>query len=169
MTLPTIGRILFASDLSENSITAGLHAVSLARATGAKMNLLHVHEPMSDDARVTIELFMLNEGGRGDALKRRREMIERVLAERQAIFWRRLEECEPGLRRQDYDVEIVEGYPAETILRRARELGCDLIVLGAHNHGLTQTFLGTVAKRVLRRADIPTLIVPYRDPGTRPR
>ena len=167
MTVPAIARILFATDLSENSIQAGLHAVGLARATSARIHLLHVQEPMSDDARVTIELFMLDEGGRENALRRRREMVEQVMAERQEIFWRRLEACEPGARRQVYEVEVVEGYPAETILRRSRELSCDMIVLGAHNHGLTQTFLGSVAKRVLRRSDIPTLIVPYRDPGTR--
>ena len=167
MTIPAIARILFATDLSENSTQAALHAAGLAKATGARVHLLHVHEPMSDDARVTIELFMLNEGVREDALRRRRQMVEQVLAQRQEIFWSRLDESDPGVRAQVEAVEVVEGYPAETILRRSRELGCDLIVLGAHNHGLTQTFLGSVAKRVLRRSDIPTLIVPYRDPGTR--
>ncbi len=48
-------------------------------------------------------------------------------------------------------------------LRRSVELGCDLIVLGAHDHGFSHTFLGTVAKRVLRRSKIPTLIVPNPD------
>ncbi len=166
---PTVSRMLFATDLSENSTQAGLHAVGLARATGARVHVLHVHEPLSDDARVTLELFMLSERGREDALRRRRQMVEQVLAERQERFWSRVEESEAGVREQVEAVEVVEGYPAETILRRSRELGCDLIVLGAHNHGLTQTFLGSVAKRVLRRSDIPTLVVPYRDPGTSPR
>ena len=33
----------------------------------------------------------------------------------------------------------------QRFLRRARDMKCDLIVLGAHDHGLTHTFLGTVA------------------------
>ena len=127
---PTFTRILFSTDLSENSTQAGLHAMGLARATGARVHVLHVHEPMSDDARVTIELFMLNEAGREDALRRRRAMVESVLAERQERFWSRLEESEATVREQVEAVEVVEGYPAETILRRARELSCDLIVLG---------------------------------------
>lgn len=167
--IPTIERILFATDLSENSTPAGLRAAGLARATGARVHLLHVQEPLSEDARVTLELFMLSEHGRDDALRRRREMVEGVLAERQERFWETLGDAAGALRDQLEAIEVVEGYPAETILRRAHELGVDLVVLGAHNHGLTQTFLGSVAKRVLRRSDIPTLVVPYSDPGTRPR
>jgi nucleotide-binding universal stress UspA family protein len=74
-----------------------------------------------------------------------------------------LPEADRGIQDQIETIEIIDGYPAEVILRRAHELKCNLIVLGAHDHGFSHTFLGTVAKRVLRRADIPTLVVPYRD------
>jgi nucleotide-binding universal stress UspA family protein len=85
------------------------------------------------------------------------------MAERQKEFWRHVSEEDKDVQDQVASIELVDGYPAEVIVRRAAELGCDLIVIGAHEHGFTQTFLGTVAKRVLRRSDIPTLIVPYRD------
>ena len=39
-------------------------------------------------------------------------------------------------------------------------LGCDLIVIGSHEHGVSHTFLGSIAKRVLRRTRIPALVVP---------
>ena len=57
-------------------------------------------------------------------------------------------------------VELVDGHSAEMILQRAAELNCQLIVMGTHEHGTGHTFIGTVAKRVLRRSQIPTLIVP---------
>ena len=49
-------------------------------------------------------------------------------------------------------VELIEGYPAEAILKRANELDCAMIVMGAHEHGPGHTFLGTAAKRVMRRS-----------------
>jgi nucleotide-binding universal stress UspA family protein len=159
---PMITNILFATDLSQNSTYALRHAASLAQVTNAEIHVLHVSEPLSDDARVAIEMFMLNADSRKHATERRGEMIRNLLAERQEIFWSALTEDEAKIRKQVTSVEIIEGYPAEAILRRAEELNCDLIVLGAHDHGFTHTFLGTVAKRVLRRSSIPTLIVPFR-------
>ncbi|MFD2741452.1 universal stress protein [Sulfitobacter aestuarii] len=160
---PRITNILFATDLSENSTYALCHAASLAQVTGAQIHVLHVSEPLSDDARVAIEMFVLNDKARSSALDKRREMVAQLLQERQEKFWAALDGEDGNIRDQVTSVEVIEGHPAEVILRRARELGCDLIVLGAHDHGFTHTFLGTVAKRVLRRAEIPTLVVPYRD------
>ena len=44
--------------------------------------------------------------------------------------------------------------------RRAKTHNCDLIVMGSHERGMSHTFLGSVAKSVLRRSHVPTLIVP---------
>lgn len=163
---PTITNILFATDLSQNSTHALCHAASLAQVTGADIHVLHVVEPMSDDARIAMELYMLNDETRHQALDRRNQMIKEILAQRQENFWNAMAAEDAGIRSQVTSVEVIEGHPAEAILRRSGELGCDLIVLGAHDHGFTHTFLGTVAKRVLRRADIPTLVVPFRDTAT---
>lgn len=165
---PMITNILFATDLSQNSTYALRHAASLAQVTNAEIHVLHVSEPLSDDARVALEMFMLNEASRKQATARRGEMVHKLLAERQERFWGSLSGEDAKIRDRVTSVEIIEGHPAEAILRRARDLNCDLIVLGAHDHGFTHTFLGTVAKRVLRRADIPTLVVPFKDDGKTP-
>ncbi len=162
---PTITNILFATDLSQNSTYALRHAASLAEVTGAQIHVLHVNEPLSEDARVTLEMFILNSETREKAAQRRHEMVKQILAERQQRFWEALDAEGTHIRDQVTSIEVVDGHPADAILRRARQLGCDLIVLGAHDHGFTHTFLGTVATRVLRRADIPTLVVPYREDG----
>ncbi|MES0828447.1 universal stress protein [Ruegeria sp. SCP11] len=155
-----VTNILFATDLSANSPHALRYAASIAQATGAQIHVLHVNEPLSDDAKITMEMFILNEETRKTALSRRHEMVRKVLAERQAKFWARFEGDDAKIREQVTTVEVTDGHPAEVILRRSVELECDLIVLGAHDHGFSHTFLGTVAKRVLRRSKIPTLIVP---------
>ncbi len=159
---PTVTHILFTTDLSQNSTYALTHAASMAMATGAKLHVLHVVEPLSDDARITLQMFMQDDASRKEALNTRHEHVKAVLAERQKNFWAALPEEDQGIRDQVESIELIDGYPAEVILRRAKELQCDLIVLGAHDHGFSHTFLGTVAKRVLRRADIPTLVVPYK-------
>ncbi len=158
-----ITNILFATDLSRNSTHALRHAASLAQATGAEIHVLHVNEPISEDAKITFEMFVLNEETRKAATERRHEMVRQVLAERQARFWSRFEGDDAQIRDQVTSIEVTDGHPAEVILRRSKELGCDLIVLGAHDHGFSHTFLGSVAKRVLRRSEIPTLVVPFVD------
>ena len=156
-----ITHILFTTDLSENSTYALTHTVSLAKATGAKLHVLHVLEPLSDDAKVTIQMFVQDSAARADALNARKRQVKTRLAERQKAFWSALSPDDQIVQDQIESVEVVEGYPAEVILRRCGELGCDLIVLGSHDHGFSHTFLGTVAKRVLRRASVPTLVVPF--------
>lgn len=165
---PTITHILFATNLSRNSTHALRHTASLAQATNAKIHVLHVNEPISDDARITFELFVLNEDSRKTASQARHEMVRKLLAERQARFWAALDDEDRRLRDLVTSVEVTDGYPADVILRRARDLSCDLIVMGTHDHGRTHSFLGTTAKRVLRRSEIPTLIIPYRDDADTP-
>jgi nucleotide-binding universal stress UspA family protein len=160
--IPLTTHILFTTDLSENSTYALLHAAGLAKATGAKLHVLHVSEPISDDARLTMQMFIQDADARKKALDTRSYHVKEVLTERQKKFWRAMPEEDQHVKDQIESIEVIEGHPAEVILRRSKELGCDLIVLGAHNHGFSQTFLGGVAKRVLRRATIPTLVVPYR-------
>ncbi|MBO9448542.1 universal stress protein [Ruegeria sp. R14_0] len=158
-----VTNILFATDLSENSGHAMRNAASIAMATGAEIHVLHVNEPLSEDAKITMDMFILNEEARKTATQRRHEMVRKVLAERQAKFWAQFEGDDAKIREQVSSIEVTDGHPAEVILRRSIEMGCDLIVLGAHDHGFSHTFLGTVAKRVLRRSKIPTLIVPNPD------
>lgn len=160
---PTISNILFTTDLSTNSTYAMRHAASLAAATGAKLHVLHVAVPLSDDAKATIRMFMQDLDARKDALTTRHSHFEAELAEHQEKFWAALPKEDQGLRDHVASVEVIDGHPAEVILRRSDELGCDLIILGAHDHGYSLTFLGSVAKRVLRRTTIPTLVIPYRE------
>lgn len=157
---PPITNILFATDMSDNSTFALRHTASLAQITGAELHILHVSEALSSEARVTIQMFIQDKDERRKALSERLSVVKETLAKRQQDFWGRLPTEDKGIRDQIASIEVIEGHPAEAILRRAKDLKCDLIVLGAHDHGITHTFLGTVAKRVLRRAKIPTLIVP---------
>jgi len=56
-----------------------------------------------------------------------------------------------------------EGAPEEEILHLAREWQADLIVMGTHGRsGLGRMLTGSVAEYVIRHAEIPVLVIPWR-------
>jgi nucleotide-binding universal stress UspA family protein len=61
-----------------------------------------------------------------------------------------------------YPVEtrLTSGFEAEGILRVARDVECDLIVMGTHGRtGLGRLLIGNTAESVLPKADCPVLVV----------
>jgi nucleotide-binding universal stress UspA family protein len=63
----------------------------------------------------------------------------------------------PELRVQNV---LAEGVVFDEVLRAARRLHCDLIVLATHGRtGLKHVLMGSVAENVVRRAPCPVLIV----------
>ena len=155
-----VRKILYCSDLSENSSTALHYAAWLAKMSGADLHVLHVVEELSADAKVTIQGFLQDAGTRHEALNERVSNIRSEVMKQQEAFWSQQSPEDRKAREQVKSIEVVEAYPAEQILRTSVKLGCDLIVMGAHEKGLSHTFLGGVAKSVLRRSRVPTLIVP---------
>ncbi|WP_420587488.1 universal stress protein [Ruegeria sp.] len=158
--LPKIDNILVATDLSENADNALRHALSIAIAHGAKTHVLHVTEPLSQDAIVTLNMFIQDDKSRQQAIKDRHAAVKRLLKDNQQAFLKSLSVEDQEKYSAVSSIELVDGHPAEEILKRAKKLSCDLIVMGSHEQGTSHTFLGTVVKRVLRRSTIPTLVVP---------
>lgn len=163
-----IKTLLYATDLSEGSIYALRYAVRLAEAVDGKVHVLHALRPLSEDARITLRAYVTDAAMRDAAVRNRLETAREVMAERQRTFWAETDPTKAARRDRIADIEIIEGQPAEVILQRSVSLGADMILMGSHEHGLSHTFLGTVAKRVMRRSRIPTLIIPYPEASERP-
>lgn len=158
--LPKITNILLATDLSKNADNAMGFAMCMAKAHDAKVHVLHVLEPLSQDAVVTLQVFMLDEALRERAIKERHASVKILLKENQQKFVRALSDEEKADYKRVESVELADGHVAEEILSRANNLGCELIIMGTHEQETGHTFIGTVVKRVLRRSSIPILIVP---------
>lgn len=60
--------------------------------------------------------------------------------------------------------QIIEGSPADELLRVASDWTPDVLVVGAHRRGLVKRLLiGSTADTVIREASCPVLVVPPRD------
>lgn len=66
----------------------------------------------------------------------------------------------PGAKMGQVIVHVRVGLPADQIVRLARDVEADLVVVGTHGRRGVQRFLiGSVAERVLRLAERPVLVV----------
>lgn len=158
--LPEIKKILYSTDLSKSSTTVFEQVIYLAKKTGADIHILHVVEKLSSDAKMTLESYVMDSKSRHTLLEERKILAKKKLEERQTYFWAKLSESDNEVRQQIKSIDIIEAYPAETILKTSRKLEVDLIVMGTHEKGMLHSFLGSVAKNVLSRSHIPMMIVP---------
>lgn len=82
----------------------------------------------------------------------------------QAVLQRRAEQLVPtGLGRRGrraLSATVSEGEPYVEIIRRGRLVEADLVVVGAHDHeDWRSALVGTTTDRVIRKGDVPVLIV----------
>jgi nucleotide-binding universal stress UspA family protein len=138
----TIKKVLCAIDLTKASRNAFDRALSIARASKARLYILHVvpaNYPFSWHQSERLRLLT--------SLRER--------AEREGVLVRSVEQ---------------HGDPARTIVLHANARKADIVVLGSNRRRGWQRFReGSVGERVLRRAAWPLLIVPRDTPSSRRR
>jgi universal stress protein A len=151
-----IERILVAVDFSECSWLALARAAQLAKALGAKLELLHVWQA---PAFISPEA-MVGATPRGQTLG---QLVQHEAEKSMESFVARAEQA--GIRVAS--ARIVEGEPARTIVQEARQGDYDLIAIGTHGRtGLSHLLLGSVAEKVVRKASQPVISV--REPRASP-
>jgi nucleotide-binding universal stress UspA family protein len=158
--LPSIKKILYATDLSKNSAYAFRYAVKLAGLSDAKITILYTL-PAIDAAMIVPTIVQLG-NERYDKLREEqsREMIQKIKEKLQEFTEEELKDDKEKIRHVSA-ILVHEGDPVDEILTTSDRLDSDMIILGAHGKGvLTHTFLGTVPDKVLRRSRKPVLIVP---------
>jgi len=158
--IPEIRKILYATDLTENSAYAFRYAASSAQKHDAQIFILHVIErPLRQYLSLIFPNLDHEQQVRMWDEKKKEEMIQ---------IERRLQEFadkELGGRKEFLEriagVVVVEGEPAVEILKKAEDLKCDILILGSHGKGaVAQAFLGSVAEKVLQRTTKPVYIIP---------
>ena len=158
--IPKIQKILYATDLSPNSAYAFRYAINSALKHDAKIIILHVFESLSPAISAQVGLYLDFEQRKKIFDDRVSETLDRIKKRLSSFSTKELKGY-PNADDRVESVQICEGFPADMILAKADEFECDAIVMGTHGKGIiNNTFLGSVAKRVLRRARKPMFIIP---------
>ena len=158
--IPEIRKILYATDLSANSAYAFRYAINSAKHHDAKIVLLHVLEQLSAGAQAMVRAFISKEQQKKSLNENITYTMDRI-RDRLKAFCERELEGDPDCADRVESIEVCEGFPAEEILKKANELGCDAIIMGTHGKGMIRhAYLGSTTKRVLRRVKKPVFIIP---------
>jgi nucleotide-binding universal stress UspA family protein len=158
--IPKIQNVLYATDLSKNSAYAFRYAVNTARKHDAKIQILHVIESLSPQAKGLV-LMYIDEKKFEQLHQHSKEDLQRRIKERLKQFAERELKDDPETMKRVVGIHLVEGDPATEILNKTDELGCDIIIMGTHGKGaIGHAFLGSVSEKVLRRIRKPVYIIP---------
>ena len=144
-------KILVAVDGSAASAKGLREALRLAKAEGARLFILHVVDEYP--AFAALDGMMAGAPG-ADLVPALREGGKRVLAKAQAVAAKQNVKAKAILR------EMLSGPAAYPIVREAKKVGANLIVLGTHGRrGVRHLVLGSDAEQVVRTAPLPVLLV----------
>lgn len=151
-----ISSILVATDFSPIARNAFDVALAIARASGARMTLAHVLPP-----QVVVHAGLpIGISSEVERLEHKAREADRRRLEALAARARRA-----GVRAQP---EMREGDAASQLLRAARDVHADLVVIGTHGRGnAAHLLLGSVAEKVVRSATSPVLVVKKGKPRRR--
>lgn len=142
-----MGKALVPIDGSEIALKAAKHSILFAEKMGLEILILTVIEP--DTAAAIPGSTPIKTKNNGYS----REKAINALTEAKEVF------KETGIL---VSAKLAEGIPADEIVKEAHSKDCELIIMGSigMGHGKLQSFfLGSVAEQVLRKVNIPVLIV----------
>lgn len=161
--LSQVNTIVYCTDLGRYTRPAFRLAVSIAQQFDARVIFLHVIEPLREDTRHLVEMYLPEES----VLKVRKQGAEAV---RQRVLERIQKFCaeemadEGEFPRGGPEPRVVEGEAASAVLKVAEEEGADLIVMGSHTHSMMgELMLGSVAHKVTHHSTRPVLLVPLKE------
>ena len=143
-------KIIVAVDFSNATPGVLQMATSLAKAYGANLELLHVIEP---EPSYTAYGFTPDEF---PAMNAFHEEAQRRATIKLEEFLTKVQKEMPGATSH-----MTEGSPLHALLAHVKDSGADFVVIGSHGHGvIASLLLGSVAEGMVRKATVPTLVVP---------
>jgi len=154
-----INHILYATDLGLYGPYLMEQLAVLVQSTGARVDIIHVIEPMGLFAESVIDSYMPEkekEYLRSNGLS---EIIEKI---RLQVIDTLKSEYSASLKLINLDKVVIEvGEPSRVILQQSLARGCDLIVIAGHGQqDCGVGVLGVVAERVLKDSSIPVYVLP---------
>ena len=149
-------KVLIALDYDPTSQKVAETGFSLAKTMGSEIILMHV---MSDPVDYSSMEYSPRLGYTGylNTEKLQIESIE-VLKNKSQQF---LDKSKHNLGDNSIQTLVKDGDCAESILKTAKDLHIDIIVMGSHSRRwLENIVMGSVTEKVLHNTSIPLFIVP---------
>lgn len=142
--------ILVSIDFNNHEKSLIDKAIEMAKAFDSKIWLLHVAAPEPEFIGFGVGPQYIRDS-RADELRKE----HRLISDYTDLIRLENQECE-GL--------LINGATIEMILEEAQKLAIDLIIIGHHDHNfLYKAFFGSVASGVIKKSNIPVLVVPLED------
>ena len=160
LSIPTVKTILYATPLGLHTRPVFRYAISLARQYNARIIMLHVVEPLSNEARAVIETYMSVEAADKAQRDNMQQALEAIKVRLQKFCAEEMESCKIDVIKV-HEILVIAGDPSEEILRVADKNTVDIIVMGKSTGSVFgSTVMGSVSRRVTRHAKVPVLVVP---------
>ncbi len=170
LPVPQIKKILFTTDLSQQTRHAFTFAVGLAHQYSATLTILYVMEdlPVSQSAnlRAFIGSDRWNELQKSHEQQTQQILIGKkregaLIREALADMITAAQKDDPENKLQPDEVVVTRGDTVDCICQEAEARQIDLIIMGYHPQGrLAEAIFGSVSRSVLRRSRAPVLLVP---------
>lgn len=159
--LPKLEKILYASDLGDQTRPASRLAVSLAQQYGATIVMCHALEPVGSYGRALIETYVSSEDLEAVYQEGQKRVLQ-TMRERLKKFTEEELEGRDDMSAHVSSLVVKEGLPGEVIVEEAESHGVDLIVVGTHRNAgpLKRMLIGSTARYVTQHATCPVLVVP---------
>jgi len=149
-------KVLIALDYDPTAQKVAEKGYSLAKAMGAEVILLHV---VTDAAYYTTTDYspIMGFGGYMNVAQLYPVPTDGLKLASQHF----LEKTKHHLKDDNIQITIKEGDIADSILKTAKEIHADIIILGSHSRKwLENIVVGSVAKEVLNHTNVPLYIIP---------
>jgi nucleotide-binding universal stress UspA family protein len=158
--MPEIRKILYTTDLSDNSTYVFRYATNFAKKHDAKIIILHVLDEFSGSNQAMMQQYFDEEQQNKFFEEKIAHTMDRI-DKRLKIFIDKELKGDPESMNRIESIKICKGHPANEILEKVDALECDAIVMGSHGKGIIRdTYLGSMTKKVLRRVRKPVFIIP---------
>lgn len=153
--------ILCAVAMTESSEGILLRALHEAKVHDAEVQIIHMIPSYEPSMAMPIVSFMGEEKFSQLIEEHKKESTETIRKEIEHLKNRIIKEHLKESVDRIAAIHVYEGDPVLEILHMADRLEADLLVMGTHAKGFTEhTFVGSVARKVLKRIKIPVLLVP---------
>ncbi|MDD4920928.1 MAG: universal stress protein [Bacteroidales bacterium] len=141
-----IEKVLIAMDYDETSQKVAEQGFAMAKAMNAKVVLLHV----ISEQPVYYSSYTYMQSLRVDIMDDLKKSIQKFL-----------DKAKKHLGDESIQTIFEAGDIAETILKTAKEMKVDVIVMGSHSRKwLENIIMGSTAEKVLEKTSLPLFVIP---------